>query len=250
MCKFLKICSHIAGIVGAAIAICLLCRVCPTNDVKFDYIGVIIGILALLVTLLVAWNIYSALGIERRIEEALDKQRQHNIEQKTDLDNFKKEIYSKIKTLETSIPTQIDQQIQNSLKSAKNAYISLFNTTQAQVAAAIKDIDYFQQYTHYQTALNALLQCDNFPSDIRINIKIMLAEMDALLKLIPINDAEINRRMIFLQDNDKNEFIQNMEEISKSSREEFSFEDRQKFMEIAAKATQIFKRATKEANQP
>lgn len=126
------------------------------------------------------------------------------------------------------------------MKSAKMGYIALFNTTQAQVAAAIKAKDYLQQYSHYQTALSALLQCENFPSDIRFNIKVMLDEMEELLKLMLAYSDEKNDENYKLHDEDKNEFIQNMEEISKSSREEFSFEDKQRFMEIAAKAKNIF----------
>lgn len=126
------------------------------------------------------------------------------------------------------------------MNSAEKAYIALFNTTQAQVAAAIKDGDYYQQYSYYQTALNAILQCDNFPSDIRTNIKVILGEMEELLKLIQTHGDEVDSRKYMLYDADKKEFIQNMEEISKSSRGEFSFEDRQKFMDIAAKVRKIF----------
>lgn len=243
MYKFFRIISHLAGIIGCIVAIFILCNEYPSNDVKFDYIGVIIGILSILVTILVTWNIYSALGIERKNREALSEQKQHNKELKADFDRFKREVYSEIESTKSLVSSQVDQQIKQRLKSSENAYISLFNTTQAQVAAAINDIDYFQQYTYYQTALLALLQCDNFPSDIRININVMLAEMDALLNLIPINDSEIDKRMIILHDNDKREFIQNMEEICKSSREEFSFEDRQKFMDIAARAKIVFEKA-------
>ena len=63
--KGLRVTSHLTGIFGCITAIFLLCRDCPTNDVDFDYIGAIVGILAILVTLLVAWNIYSAIGVEQ-----------------------------------------------------------------------------------------------------------------------------------------------------------------------------------------
>lgn len=116
----------------------------------------------------------------------------------------------------------------------------MFNASQAQISVAIKDKDYLQQYSYYQTALLALLQCEDFPSDIRTNIKVILAEMEELLKLIDTHNDEKKGDIYKLHDEDKKEFIQNMEEICRSSREEFSFEDRQKYILIAAKAKQVF----------
>ena len=233
MYKYLRILSHLSGIAGCTVAIYLLCNICPTNCVKFDYLGAIIGILAFLVTLLVAWNIYSAIGVEQRVNKAIGQQEEN-------YENFRQEINSKIEAIKTSTSTQIEQQIEGRMKSAKLGYIALFNTTHAQVAAAIKAKDYLQQYSHYQTALSALLQCEKFPSDIRVNIKVMLNEMEELLKLMLVYSDEKNDEIYKLHDEDKKEFIQNMEEVSKSAREEFSFEDRQRFMKIAAKAKNIF----------
>lgn len=240
MCKFLKICSHIAGIVGAAIAIYLLCQTCPTADVKFDYIGIIVGILAILVTLLVTWNIYSAIRIEKKVEETLFCLKEEKKKQEENHDKLRDEVTAIIENVKAQLALASER-----IESAEQAYIMLFNATQAQVSALNKpnDNDFFQQYSHYQTALCAMLKCRHFPSDISYNIKALLGMMNDVLK----NREESNSANDQLYDEDKREFIQNMEEISKSSREEFSFEDRQKFMEIAAKAKQIFKRTTKEA---
>lgn len=60
--------------------------------------------------------------------------------------------------------------------------------------------------------------------------------MDGILKNREVSNSANDR----LYDEDRKEFIQNMDDISKSSREEFSFEDRQKFMQVTAKAMQIF----------
>lgn len=38
-----------------------------TPDLGFDYQGVIVGVLSLLVTVLIGWNIYTTIGIESRI---------------------------------------------------------------------------------------------------------------------------------------------------------------------------------------
>lgn len=237
---YIQIVLHMISLLGSIVAFYLLyqCNYCymATSDAS----DVIITTLSILVTLLVGWNIYRALGIERRFKEAFSEQKQHDKEQKNDFEKLKCEIYSKIESMEALVSTQIDQQIEKRMNSAEKAFVSLFNTTQAQVAAAIKDEEYLQQYSHYLTALNALLQCDNFPSDIRININVILGEMEELMKMISTHGDEMNSRKYKLFDNDKDEFIQNMEEISKSSREEFSFEDRLKFMDIAVKARKIF----------
>lgn len=243
MKQLLRILSHFAGVIGAAIAIYLLCRECPTTDFKFDYIGVIIGILTLLVTLLVAWNIYSAICVEQRVNNAIRQQEVQFRNQDRRYEDFRQEVNSKIESLQQFVTTQLTM-CEGRLNSAEKAYISLFNTTQAQVAAVMKEKDYLQQYSYYQTALNALLQCEKFPSDIRVNIKVILAEMEELLNLIEAYGDKLNGEIYKLYDEDKKEFIQNMEEISKTSRGDFSFENRQKFMEIAAKAKFFFKRAT------
>ena len=57
-------------------------------DLDFDYYGVIVGILSLLVTVLIGWNIYSAVDIKKsfsdlkRITEDKSKELSHEIEQR------------------------------------------------------------------------------------------------------------------------------------------------------------------------
>lgn len=239
MCKYLRILSHLAGLVGAAIAVNLLCHEHPTNEVRFDYIGVIIGILALLVTLLVAWNIYSVVGVVQRVDNALQEQGKRFKEQEVHYEELRQEIISKTESIQTSTFENTAKALKR-MESAEQAYVMLFNVTQAQVSALHKDNDYFQQYAHYQTALGALLKCPQFPSNIAYNINALLDMMDDILKIRENSDS-INDH---LYDEYRKEFIPNMEEIAKSSCQEFSFEDRQRFMAIAAKAMQIFKRTT------
>lgn len=47
-----------------------LCRTCPRNgeNLSFDYMGIIVGILSLLVGFLVAWQIYKTIEVDRKIE--------------------------------------------------------------------------------------------------------------------------------------------------------------------------------------
>ena len=44
-------------------SIAVLVVYCPTCDVKADYMGVIVGVLALLVTTLIGYNIYNVIEI-------------------------------------------------------------------------------------------------------------------------------------------------------------------------------------------
>lgn len=227
MYKGYRIISHLAGILGCIVAISLLCNEYPSSDLKFDYIGAIIGVLSILVTVLVTWNIYSAIRIEQRVEDALLRLAKNH-------DKFRNEIAATIDDVKTKL-TLVSERIE----SAELAYITLFNATQAQVSALKTDNDYdfFQQYSHYQTALCAMLKCRHFPSDISYNIKALLGMMDDVLKIREGSNS-VNDQ---LYDEDKNEFVSTMEDIIKSSNEKFSFEDRQRFMGIAARAQHIFK---------
>ena len=64
--EFGRIVAVFALILGV-IAICHLFY--RTEDLVFDYQGVLVGVLAILVTCLVAWNIYSAIDANQKIKE-------------------------------------------------------------------------------------------------------------------------------------------------------------------------------------
>ena len=245
--RFIKILLLLISFVGAIVAFYLL----YLNSHQYfmgttDVSGVIIPTLAILVTLLVGWNIYSALGIESKLNKTVSEQKQYEEQQRTGIAKFENEVNSKIDSLNASIASQIEQQINKRMNNAEKAYISLFNATQAQIAAAINDKDYLQQYSYQQNALSALLQCEKFPSDIRVNIKVILSEMEKLLDLIEKSNEGTNASIYKMDEDYKKEFIPNMDEISRSPRVEFSFEDRQKFMEISARALRFFERTQTE----
>lgn len=62
------------SIVALVVAVVALCRTCPrTVSLSFDYLGVIIGVLSVLVTVLIGWNIYSILDIESFKSQINDK---------------------------------------------------------------------------------------------------------------------------------------------------------------------------------
>lgn len=77
MCKNKKnIFSSIVGIVNVILLIPLLCMHFPRitdSNLGLDYMGIIVGILSLLVTVLIGWNIYTALDLSKRTKEIEDK---------------------------------------------------------------------------------------------------------------------------------------------------------------------------------
>lgn len=54
------------SLVASVIAIC---RTHPRVELEFDYIGLIVGILALLVTMLIGWQIYNAMNLDRKVSD-------------------------------------------------------------------------------------------------------------------------------------------------------------------------------------
>lgn len=48
-------------------SIIAICRTCPRIDLGFDYMGVIVGLLALLIGFLVAWQIYKTIDVDKKL---------------------------------------------------------------------------------------------------------------------------------------------------------------------------------------
>lgn len=56
------------SVVSLAVSICVLVNYCPTQNLQFDYMGVIVGILALLVTALIGAQVGQYVFVDRKIE--------------------------------------------------------------------------------------------------------------------------------------------------------------------------------------
>ena len=52
-----------------AVSICVLVNYCPTQNLRFDYMGVIVGILALLVTALIGAQVGQYVFVDRKIQK-------------------------------------------------------------------------------------------------------------------------------------------------------------------------------------
>ena len=58
-----------ASLFSLAVSICVLVNYCPTQNLRFDYMGVIVGILALLVTALIGAQVGQYVFVDRKIQK-------------------------------------------------------------------------------------------------------------------------------------------------------------------------------------
>jgi hypothetical protein len=66
-------CLSIAAIICSVVAICV--SLPSTPELGIDYIGVIVGILSLLVTMLIGWQIWNVIAIDKKIRNEVNKAR-------------------------------------------------------------------------------------------------------------------------------------------------------------------------------
>lgn len=84
-------CLSIVAIICSIVAISFALP--STKPVDIDYIGVLVGILSLLVTILIGWQIWSIIAIDKKINEKVDiASKKINIKVDTANDSLKKEI--------------------------------------------------------------------------------------------------------------------------------------------------------------
>ncbi len=73
--KWVRTIVCIASVISLVLSITALCRsFCRTEDLGFDYLGIIVGVLAILVTCLVAWNIYTIIDVKGEVKKMKDEQ--------------------------------------------------------------------------------------------------------------------------------------------------------------------------------
>lgn len=69
-CHVCNMCVLALNVLLLIVNVCILCREAPRQDLSFDYMGVIVAIFGVLVTLLVAWNIFSVVDFKSQLEKA------------------------------------------------------------------------------------------------------------------------------------------------------------------------------------
>lgn len=77
MCKLLRFLFPVLSVYAACICTLWLCpslpRLLSNKELQFDYIGAIVGVLSLLVTVLVGWNIMYAINSKDRIKKEIKR---------------------------------------------------------------------------------------------------------------------------------------------------------------------------------
>gem|GEM_PF-2775313 len=98
------------SMLALVLSVISVCRsYCRTEDLGFDYSGVFVGVLSVLVTFLVAWNIYSVIDINSKVKEMQKeiKEAKLSINEKTS--DIEKETKDKIDGISTRVfKTQSD----------------------------------------------------------------------------------------------------------------------------------------------
>lgn len=88
-------CLHFVSLAFSTISIVLCCpRVIDKGNLGFDYIGVIVGILSLLVAVLIGWQIYKTIDMEKRINEANSYVRRETEKVKYLIDGSANQLYA------------------------------------------------------------------------------------------------------------------------------------------------------------
>lgn len=74
------------SIVALTMSVASVCVACfRTGDLGFDYQGVIVGVLSLLVTALIGWQIYSTIAMEermRKVADSISAEKTYNLQRK------------------------------------------------------------------------------------------------------------------------------------------------------------------------
>lgn len=70
--------SVIISSIASILSIVAICMSCPRTDITLDYLGLVVGILGVLVTVLVGWNIYMIIDFKQekgRLQQYFDEQK-------------------------------------------------------------------------------------------------------------------------------------------------------------------------------
>ena len=70
--KWIIAIAIILSVVAITMSIITLCSVYPNKDLGFDYLGIIVGMFALLITILIGWQIFSLINFRETQKEILE----------------------------------------------------------------------------------------------------------------------------------------------------------------------------------
>ena len=176
------------------------------DNYGFDYMGIIVGILSLLVTLLVAWNIYSALDIKRELNR-----------KDIELNREIKKQYEKQSSEISDVFNKFKNRIEKG-EALLQANIACAN------AASIDNTSIDKNYLFILHSLKAIVlwshtnEYSNANSSIELLIKVLKGKKLALRKnqIIRVNGllAEINNPKMIDKFDDLDDFIKSLKKSS------------------------------------
>lgn len=136
-----------------------------TVDLGFDYMGVIVGVLAILVTCLVAWNIHSAIEANHKIKDMLNEI--DNIRSSIDSDKITSERKNnKLKAELYDNVVSINRHILGFEKSAVSTHLLIY---------MLSSIDYLSRSAEYSVAD---LKIDDYYVMTKDNLELIKKDLD------------------------------------------------------------------------
>ena len=198
-------------------ALCISYFRCEPLEV--NWVGVIVGILAILITLLIGWNIYSAINAKDRISKIEDDIKEE-IKQSKD---FREDINHTIGKIQSEALTS---------SSELNA-MSFYN--QGIIMATVIPHSYMRHIEAFVKSVHFILQCDESKdkSDIHENITTYLRQIETSLNRRN-KDVDRNDEVMYKQD-----FLNDMDEIVLSNSKSFSVKQRTDFTKMREEIIKI-----------
>lgn len=196
--------SVILAIIAIIFSIVALCNTCPRliseDEPGFDYIGVIVGVLSLLVALLIGWNIYNALDLNKKISDSIKKN----------------------KTMREDIRLSfIDLESRRIQTEEYTMGITDFVQGFAMLGGNSDSVNYMRAYRVFVSSILHFTRCDN---QVHENINTVLKNMTVCLN--STNTSE------FKNIGDEASFYGAINEIMECNSKEFTQEQRDKFVEL------------------
>lgn len=132
-------CLSIAAIIFSIVAICV--SLPSTPELGIDYIGVIVGILSLLVTMLIGWQIYNVIAIDKKIDSKIEKTKKY-------LSNSIKETSDKMLEHIQNENDKIGHEVLIALEILRGEYFALNNKYNDSLCCYLDAISNLVESTH------------------------------------------------------------------------------------------------------
>ena len=155
---------------SSIISVFCLCRICPRIlecicpyckdcDLGLDYIGVIVGLLSLLVTILIGWNIYSVLNIKSEWEKYKKKIERMESEFNPKIKSMENEFNSKIEKFDKRLDKEVDE-FKKKQENIQNFGYAITDFCQVYTKLSPDKTEYFKTYVKAMNALRNFLKTD------------------------------------------------------------------------------------------